>query len=80
MNHVKQITSTPQFTDLPLDVSTIPRRVISSAQTHTHTHTNPSTSTITSENKDASRCFYDSEPYYTASVLHKKETDTGMAR
>lgn len=37
MNHVKQIISTPQFTDLPLDVSTIPRRVISSAHTHTHT-------------------------------------------
>lgn len=39
-----------------------------------------STYALSSGNKDACRCFHDSELYNTASVLHKKESDSEMER
>lgn len=68
----------PQFIYWPLDGSTTQRWVVKLILTNTHTH--PSTCTFTSDKKDACRCFHDSELYYTASVLHEKETDTEMER
>lgn len=45
-----------------------------------HTKRQPHINTFTSGNKDACRCFHDSELHYTASALHEKETDSKMAR
>lgn len=45
-----------------------------------HTKRQPHINTFTSGNKDACRCFHDSDLHYTASALHEKETDSKMAR
>lgn len=72
--HEHQMQCGLQFIHSPLDGSTTQSWVVSLV------HTNSSTYTFTSDNKDACRCFHDSELYCTASVLHARDTDVEMAR
>lgn len=82
--HINQMDCALKFINSPLDGSTTQSWVVRflhvRPQTHAHMHKNPSTYTFTSDNKDACRCFHESELYYTASVLHEKETDIEMER